>query len=309
MMRLIFMLILIFIALWTDTRAQDTISMSSEDLELMQEYEDTIGVLSFAILRDTSAVHRFASCKTMIPLLVRALKLRNSFHYTFPQLDGLSFQYPADSSFRIITWQLFVDDNEYRYYGAIQMNTAELELFPLIDRSNDILNPETATLSNENWYGALYYRIKGFEDARGKAYLLFGLDGYSFFRRRKVVDVLRFENGKPVFGQEVFEAQMASDTSIWQHRIVIEYGAQASVHVNYDEGLGLVFFDHLIPYEGPGSAGSVMVPDGSYEGYRFEEGRWLHVPKLFHQTQETPPREMPILGEGQKKDLFGRKQK
>ena len=308
-MRIAFFFGFFLLVAFASSRAQSAMAMSTEDLQLIQEYEDTLGVLSFAILRDTSPAYRFASCKQLIPTLVKALKLPNSFSYPFPQLDGISIQYPADSSFRIFTWQLFVSDDDYRYYGAIQMNASQLELFPLIDRSQLVDQPESAILTNDHWYGALYYRIKDFEDDQGKGYLLFGLDAWSFFRRRKVVDVLRFIQGKPVFGQKVFESRLTPDSSLWRHRLVVEYGAQASVHVNYDEGRQQVFMDHLIPFEGPEQAGSVMVPDGSYEGYRFEEGRWVHIPKLFNQTQTEPPREMPVLEEKKNKDLFGRPRK
>lgn len=289
--------------------AQRPPEMPEEDYALIQEYEDTLGVLSFAILRDTSASRRFASCKKMIPTLVQALKIPYSFDYSFPQLQSISIQYPADSSFRIITWQLFVDDNDYRYYGAIQMNEPELELHPLIDRSYEIMDVEQAVLPNDRWYGVLYYNVKAFEDEQGPGYLLFGMDGYSFFRRRKVVDVLRFVEDKPVFGHPVFVEQPKPDSVVVRKRLLFEYGAQAAVHVNFDEGQRLLFFDHLIRLEGYAKQGDVMVPDGSYEGYRFEDGAWRHISKLFTQTQEEPPREEPVLQGREGKDLFGKEKK
>lgn len=118
-----------------------------------------MGIFSYATLHDTTELNRMASCKLLITKLVSALKIENSFYYPFSQLKTVSIQYPPDSSFRIFTWQLFVNDNEYRYYGAIQMNNKELKLIPLIDRSMNIKEPESEIVGNDKWYGGIYYRI------------------------------------------------------------------------------------------------------------------------------------------------------
>ena len=94
---------------------------------------------------------------------MKALKTPKSFEYPFPQIERISIQYPQDSSFRIFTWQLFVGKDDYRYYGAIQLNTEELKLIPLVDRSYKIENPKHQVLNNRNWYGALYYNIHQFD--------------------------------------------------------------------------------------------------------------------------------------------------
>ena len=137
-----------------------------------QSGEDTIGILSFATLNDTSELNRMAACRKLILTLVAALKSENSFYYSFKQLNTISIQYPPDSSFRIFTWQLFVNDNDYRYFGAIQMNQKSLKLFPLIDRSMNFENAEDTTLTNENWYGCIYYNVLPFETVTGTKYLV-----------------------------------------------------------------------------------------------------------------------------------------
>ena len=71
----------------------------------------------------------------------------------------------------------------------------------------------------------------------------------------------------------------------------------------------MTVYDHLIPFDGP--HGFSFVPDGSYDGYKLENGFWVLQPKLYRQTQETPFTPEPILGNGRKskKDLFGRSKK
>ena len=247
----------------------------------------------------------------LIPTLVKALKTENSFQYPFLRLGQyVSIQYPADSAFRIFTWQLYVNEDEYRYYGAIQMNSGELKLYPLIDRSYDYIIPEQEVQSNEKWYGALYYNIKEFNTSEGKKYLLFGFDAYRFFAKRKIIDVLTFGENGPRFGAPVF--QKMEDTLLRsQHRILLEYSAETSVRLNYDEVRQMVTHDNLIPFgrNYPGYDGDIFVPDGSYVGYKQEGDSWAYVDKLFHHVVDEAPRDQPVLDNRKDRNIFGKRKK
>lgn len=282
--------------------AQEKTGAFSEDGQaFLKEMEDTLALLAYAVINDSLPEHRFGACREMIPKLVRALKVENSFRYPFERLKSVSIQYPRDSSFRIFTWQLYVDKDDYRYYGALQMNTPELKLFPLIDRSFQVTDEEHAELSPEEWYGSVYYNLLDVDGPNGKYYLLFGFDGYSFFRKRKLIDVLSFQDGKPLFGAPVF----VHEGGRRKHRVVREYSAEVSTRCNYDELLELVIFDHLIERDGPYGEGAVRYPDGSYEAYRLEGGLWWHVDKVFDQVSEEAPRPAPVL-DNRQKDIFGK---
>lgn len=282
--------------------AQNAAKTDESGLAFLQEMEDTLALLAYAVVNDSLAEHRFGACREMIPRLVKALKVENSFSYPFESLKSVSIQYPQDSSFRIFSWQLYVDENDYRYYGAIQMNTPELKLYPLIDRSFTVENPESAVLAPDNWYGAVYYNLLGFDTPDGsKAYLLFGFDGNSFFRKRKLIDVLRFEADGPVFGAPVF----VHEGDQRKHRVLREYSAEVSTRCNYDELLEMVIFDHLIQMNGPYGEGMNNYPDGSYEAYRLQGGLWTHIDKVFNQVSDEAPRPAPIL-DNRTKDIFGK---
>ena len=269
----------------------------------LKAYEDTLGMLGFVIMNDSSENERFGATRLMIPTLVSALKIPNSFKYPFERLKSVSIQYAPDSTFRIFTWQLFVNDTDYRYYGAIQMNTPELKLFPLIDRSFNLENPQQGVLKPDSWYGALYYAIQKLEDPQQPYYLLMGYDGFSFFRRRKVLDVLSFQDGNPVFGASIIP-ETVSD-SLPRQRMILEYSASASVRLNWDAALELIVFDHLIPIDGAYGEGEVLVPDGSYEAFRIEKGKLVYIPMLETQLQLEPPRPSPVLDD-KSKDILGK---
>lgn len=312
-MKRLFVLLICLSFLSINLKAQDSTQtsksyeklFSAEDLALLDEYEDTLALLAYAVINDSLPENRFGTCRELIKRLVKALKIENSFHYPFERLRSVSIQYPQDSSFRIFTWQLYVDVNDYRYYGAIQMNNSELELFPLIDRSFNVEDVEQGILSADKWYGSIYYNLKQAEGPNGKYYLLFGFDGYEFFHKRKLVDVLTFdEAGKPVFGAPVFVKTEEGKPPATFNRLMIQYSASTSVRMNYDESLGMIIYDHLIEGQGQYNEGPTKFPDGSYEAFKLEEGHWRYVTKVFHQVSDEAPRPFPRL-DTDKKDLFG----
>jgi hypothetical protein len=296
-MKRIFFCITIILGAFTVSAAQDTIR---SEMELK---EDTLAVLSYTMVNDSTPDLRFATCAKIIPLLVSALRAENSFDHPFTRLPFISIQYPADSSFRIFSWELFVSEDERRYYGAIQMNTPELQLFPLIDRSFEIQDPQEQT-SNKNWYGALYYKLIDFQDEQGSGYLLMGYDHLSRYEKSKLIEVLRFVDGKPVFGHPVFLGE-DGDSLRQLHRIIRTYDAYSSVGLNFDPHLGMIVTDHL---EVMGTErGPIWVPNGSYIGYKWEDGKWRYMNKLFDIILEEAPRPEPVLNKDAGKNILGEK--
>ena len=240
----------------------------------------------------------------------QSLKDPNSFHYPFERLKSVSILYPPDSTFRVFTWQLYVDVDDYRYYGAIQMNSPDLKLYPLIDRSFEVEAPEQDILSPEKWYGALYYNIRQFDTPVGRKYLLFGFDGFSFFNKRKLIDVLSLQDGKAIFGAPAFvETNPKTGQRTVRNRLVKEYSAEASFKLNFDETYDMILFDHLETLGGSYNQGMTNVPDGTYEGYKLENGQWAWVEQLPTQTLEEAPRPEPVLDGRKGKDILGKQKK
>ena len=263
-------------------------------------------MLSLIMVTDSIEKNRFAAVHKMIPTLVKSLQVKQSFDYPFTKLRSISIQYAPDSTFRIFTWQLFIDSDNYRYFGAIQMNREKLELFPLIDRSFDIDSPVRASaLKNDQWYGALYYKIMPVNYEKKTAYLLFGYDQYSLYRRRKILDVLYFDDyNQPLFGAPILPVANNNTLS----RLVLEYSAEAKVGLNYDERLDLIVFDHLIQMEGRFGEGKINVPDGSYQAFKLEDGQLSFIDKVFNQVSTEPVRDSTIMiNPNRNIDILGRK--
>ncbi len=298
---------LLTFALFTSLFASAQVVESSENKATpspMSSLEDSLQALSEIFMTDALLENRTAACETFIPTLVKALEEKNSFTIPFDSLTRISIQYPPDSSFRIFTWQLYVDTDDYRYFGAIQMNTEDLQLIPLKDQSANVEDPEFEILDPDNWYGAVYYNLKAFDTPDGTQYLLFGFDGYQFFDKRKIVDVLRFRDGSPVFGAPVFATLEEGRGPITQNRLVREYSSTSTIRCNFDTEHNVILLDHMATVQRVDGNGLSLIPDGTYEGYRYKDGLWVYEEKLFHVILEEAPRPKPILNQN-KKDLFG----
>ncbi len=273
-----------------------------KDLTYFEMVEDSLNGLAQTVLRDSLQEHRLQADAQIRTLLGEALSVDNAFSFPFAGLKGISIQYPQDSTFRIFTWQLYFSESDYRYGGFLQTNIDGSEIYPLQDHSAEVRMPEYEVMNPDYWYGAVYYNIKQAGKKKDRHYLLFGYDGYELFRKRKLVDVLVFKEGKPVFGAPLFEHGPGKV----KHRVVREYSAEVSTRLNYDDVMEMIMFDHLIGQNGPHGEGLTYYPDGSYEAYKLERnGKWVHIEKVFDQVSEEAPRPSPIL-DNRKKDIFGR---
>lgn len=277
-------------------------AFSPEETGYFESVEDSLIALGQTLLRDSIAEHRQEAATKIKALLTEALQQKNAFQYSFPALRAISVQYPQDSTFRLFTWQLYVSENDYQYGGILQTNSAEPQLRWLEDQSGKARMPEHEVMSPDRWYGALCYNIKQVGKKGDRYYLLFGYDGYEFFRKRKIIDVLVFREGQLEFGAPVF----VHGPGKVKHRIVREYSAEVGTRLNYDDVLEMIMFDHLIGQNGPHGEGLTYYPDGSYEGYKLNrKGQWEHVEKVFDQVSEEAPRPSPVL-DNRDKDIFGR---
>lgn len=225
--------------------------ISKANLKKLALMQDTLHQLSNSMVYDTVAAVRKKSCYDFIPKFVAALKTDNSFYFPFDSFESISKLYPPDSTFRIFTWQInftvpFQIPAKYsktgrdtvlqkpviRYYGVIQMRSKQLKMFPLYDATDTLAYGSQQILGPGNWCGQLYYNIIQ-KSAGGKNYYtMFGFKQVDYLTRRKIIDVLTFDNGKPQFGARIFDFNF--DDSVTAKpidtlsRFFIEYNTEAS---------------------------------------------------------------------------------
>lgn len=297
--------------------AEDSLRMILDSLA-NESSRDTLGRLKGYWLGEEQNEKRRLMSQRLARTLVRSLKTTNSFDYPFDSLKNyLSIVEPDDHSFRIFTWPVislkYNKDNPasteetYAYYGAIQINSPELQLLGLYDKSSSLPSPEFEITTNENWYGCTYYGIvtKTAPDGK-KIYTLFGWDGNTVRNTRKLLEALTFdENGQPTFGAPVFSIITEDGKQRkTKNRFLLEYKKTATANLRYEADEDVIIFDHLSKEENAGSGvsdqGASYVPDGQYFGLKFDKGVWVDQGVVMRQYLQSAPVVRPVFGAGAK---------
>ncbi|MEP6700319.1 MAG: hypothetical protein ABJA85_03350 [Bacteroidota bacterium] len=260
--------------------------ITSADLKKLRAKEDTLSEYSMYLNTDSLPEDRMIADSAFTKTLVRALQIKNSFYYPFDSILGVSKLYAPDTSFRIITWNISYDDYYSRQKGAIQFRTTDgsLKLLPLRDVSEFTDKPLDSVRSRNNWIGSIYYNIVKTEYKGKNYYTLFGFDNNNAMSSMKWIEVLTFnEKNEPVFGGPFFSYAKDSIPSPTRYRFNIEFKKDARVLVNYIDELQMILVDHLVSDNNEANPDLpwTFVPDGDQEGFKWENGKWVHVDKVF----------------------------
>ena len=130
---------------------------------------------------------------------------------------------------------------------------------------------------------------------------MFGFDDNDFSSTRKWLEVLTFDaSGQPVFGGNFFDYkddELKAPQPV--DRFLLEYEKDAHARMVYDPDLDMIVFDHLISESNEPQKKFSLIPDGDYEGFKWQNGKWVHVDKLFNQALKDgqAPRPLPLFDE------------
>ncbi|MGV3762166.1 hypothetical protein [Parapedobacter sp.] len=242
------------------------------NLQKIRSLEDSLAKLGYTMYNEPSEPERLDANFTFVKTLVSALKEPYSYRFPFDSLDMVSILSAPDESFRIFSWHLQLNDGSYLYYGTIQLNTSDgsLKMYPLLDKTYEIAEPEQAIMATDNWYGAQYYQMVPLNGA----YALLGWKGHTPYVTQKVIEVLRLTKNGAQLGQAIFDTEAGGT----QTRAIYRYNRNVSMHLEYDSVENRIVFDHLAPadprqpeqYEQYG-------PDLSYDAWQLENGRLVFV--------------------------------
>lgn len=205
-----------------------------------------------------------------------ALQEPTAFTYPFSGLQTIGKIDSPDNLVRIITWNVEMDDQSQRYYAYIlrrDERSNSHKVIELIDNSF-MLPPRTDdVLENDNWYGALYYKIIPVEKNNKTYYTLLGWDGNLPSSNIKMIDVLYFSGNSAKLGAPLFKTGDATT-----RRVYMEHSEKATMSLNWDPDRKIIIFDHLSP-ETPTMEGfrEYYVPDMSYDAYEFNGNKWMLI--------------------------------
>lgn len=257
--------------------------ISKADYKILEQKEDSLQKISMSIITGRSAGDRFMADSGFTRIFVRALTTKNSFYFPFDSLLNISKLYAPDSSFRIYTWQLEINENMVRQHGAIQMRTPDgsFKAFPLIDRSNVTDRMSDTIANNLGWMGAVYYKIIEKSYQGKNYYTLLGFDANNIKSDKKIMDILQFVDGKPVFGEKLF---VIENSNVYQKnaaRFILEFKKEAVTRLSYDPDLDVIFFDELVSESNEPNRKWTLVPDGEMQGFKWINGKWVFKTQIF----------------------------
>lgn len=189
----------------------------------------------------------------------RKAKLHERFKKTWERIinDGLAFTYEfgtlrnilsiidsPDGKTRIINWGIQDIKGLYIYEGYVLRRTGDsTRAYRLVDMSEGCVDAEFKTMTENEWFGALYYDIVQPKNSPKDEYTLLGWDGNDLFTNKKIIDVLWFDvDGTPRFGKPVFHMKGPIKS-----RVIFEYTEQSAMKLRWDVELKKLVFDHLSP--------------------------------------------------------------
>lgn len=240
----------------------------------IQIMEDSMVFFADSMYYSAFPENKVEACYQFIRVLKKALNTPNSFAYPFPKLkENIAILEAPDGAFRIYNWEIIKSDVEKRYYAAMQMSNGSF--IPLIDVSDQIIRGlEDSILMNNRWAGALYYNIVQKQLGNDKLYFLIGWNGASMNSEKKIVEPFGFNSqGQAVFGAPLFST-LDRGKRVAPNRFIVEYQKGAKLSLNYDKESEQIIFDHCESQIGDPNKKFTYVPDGTYDGLKWDGNRW-----------------------------------
>ena len=280
------------------------ISLRAQTNQEISEAEEKLMTLFGKIMASPDDEERIHSGIQFSALLHKTLTMDESFEHPFSLLPNLSKLTSSDERLRIFTWNVPLHSGMNRFYGLIQLNSAEadsLVVFDLVDQGDEIADPDEAILSTERWYGAIYYMLISKQTAHGQVFhTLLGWRGENMLMTTRLIDILTIAPaGEVRFGKPVF-CNYAEPKPV---RILFRHNANVTMSLRYEEQwvvtdkqwsarrkeftyrrekAWMIVCDRLVP-ENPQMEGQYeyYIPAGDVmDGFVFKDGCWNFIQQI-----------------------------
>lgn len=206
--------------------------------------------------------------------LYQVIQLPGAMDYPFSQLRSIGTVKSPDNYFRFFNWNVEQADFTQKYYCYILRYDERKKLntvIELIDNSM-MMSPEPDDyLDENNWYGALYYKIIPFKKSGKTIYTLLGYDANNSMSHIKLVDAISFTTSHVRLGSPIFRYKDKT-----YKRMFFEHSKKSVMSLTYNEEREKIIFDHLSP-ESPTMEGfrEFYVPDMSYDAFKMDGNKWV----------------------------------
>lgn len=222
------------------------------------------------------------------------MEYNETFTHDFDTLAKLiSTIKSPDGAFRIFNWNMeYGDFKEHKYYCLMMKKdpkSGEFVIIELFDHSADFFEDvEFKALTDKKWYGCLYYSIIPIQKGFKTQYTLLGWDGNNMLSNKKIIETMKFNKKDELkFGEAMFK----SEEDKTKRRVIFEYTEEATMSVKYQKTkkIEMIVYDHLssiVPGAEDISHGPWSGPDGSYDGYVLENGKWVRLKDVDARTDK-----------------------
>lgn len=244
--------------------------------------------------------HRIRASESMLVSLDSLLAIQGSYEVSLDSIPWLSIVHGAD--FRLVTWQLKVSNEEFKYGGFIQWPD---RIVRFKDTRPFINGSSYSTYTPSSWYGCIYYQIIPFEMEGKKYYVLLGFNAENSSINTKVADVLDLSGPDIRLGVPVFTGKEEART-----RLMLTYGDISNTRMTYDPKLEGIIHDHVETLPGIGPNGEDLpVSDGSMEAWILKKGKWEYQEEVYDVKVTEPPMTNERKNRVEDKDIMGRPKK
>jgi hypothetical protein len=232
----------------------------------------------FNSLVEGNEANAIEQSENIIDELELASALPDFFSYPFESVRIFK-PVSSDGSLRVFTWNYLKEDGTPIYFGCLFHKPKKKES-PILIRFNykpsTLPKWETKVYADEKWPGAIYYALAPMKKGRKEAYAyaLLGFNAKDNLSNYKLIEILTINGSNCKFGGNLFDIKDKNPK-----RMIFEYGDQVICSLKYYEKAQTIVVDHLAPresiYEG---FYPEYGPDGSYDGFKLEEGKWKYYP-------------------------------
>lgn len=210
----------------------------------LADYEAALNQLSIDLISEANDESKLKVNDEFKSLLKEALSIKGSFDFPFKNIRAISIL-TSNDKIKIYNWTLPYNDGTYQYFAFVQLKleNEQYKLVELIDKSSEITKPETQTLTDKTWFGALYYEIIYDKKLGTDTYTLLGWDGDYNLTNKKIIEVMTInKSGAIKFGSSLFKIEKKS-----QKRVLFTYSETAVMSLKYHPKENMIIFDYLVP--------------------------------------------------------------
>lgn len=237
-------------------------------------FEDEISILKGHIDQSKDDNEKISKSRELVAQFIDFYQTKEAFEYTFEKIKTIGFINSPDNLLKIINWNIEKQDHTNHYFGLIVRYDSKAKKYFTYEL-NHIIDPNQSITgdyySNENWYGALYYKIIPTSAKNKMIYTVLGYDAHTKTSQIKLIDAITFTNKKAKFGHPFFQGNGKKALK----RVLFEYSKKSYMALKFEPERNRIVFDHLSP-EDPTMVDfrQFYVPDMSYDAFTYDGIKW-----------------------------------